>query len=104
MFTEIKKCTLCGSENLKDILDLNDQPPANSLRLDLKSKLKNIPLILNFCTSCNVPQLKHIVNEKLLFSNYFWVTGTSETAKKHSNFFYKETIKRINKERLNVLK
>ena len=50
-----------------------------------------------------MPQLKHIVNEKLLFSNYFWVTGTSETAKKHSNFFYKETIKRINKERLNVL-
>ena len=59
-------------------------------------KLENVPLILCFCNSCLVPQLKHIVDEKELFSNYFWVTGTSDTAINHSNFFYNETIKKLN--------
>ena len=67
MFKEIKKCTLCGSSKLTSILDLNDQPPANSLRLNYDKKLKNVPLILCFCNSCLVPQLKHIVDEKELF-------------------------------------
>lgn len=96
MFKEIKKCTLCGSSELTSILDLNDQPPANSLRLNYDRKLQNVPLILCFCNSCLVPQLKHIVDEKELFSNYFWVTGTSDTAINHSNFFYNETVKKLN--------
>ena len=92
MFKEIKKCTLCGSRELASILDLKNQPPANNLRLSLNRKLENIPLILCFCNSCSVPQLKHIVDEKELFSNYFWVTGTSGTAINHSNFFFNEAL------------
>ena len=40
MFNEIKKCTLCGSSELTSILDLNDQPPANSLRLNYDKKAR----------------------------------------------------------------
>lgn len=103
MFKEIKKCTLCGSRELASILNLKDQPPANNLRLSLNSKLENIPLILCFCNSCSVPQLKHIVDEKELFSNYFWVTGTSSTAINHSNFFFNEAINKLDLKKSHVL-
>ena len=44
-----------------------------------------------------------MVDEKLLFSNYYWVTSTSLTAITHSKFFYDELIKRIKIKKLNVL-
>ena len=55
MFKEIKKCTLCGSRELTSILDLNDQPPANSLRLNYDRKLQNVPLILCFVIHVQYP-------------------------------------------------
>ena len=90
-------------KRISEYFGLKNQPPANNLRLSLNSKLENIPLILCFCNSCSVPQLKHIVDEKELFSNYFWVTGTSNTAINHSNFFFNEAINKLDLNRSHVL-
>ena len=55
----IKNCRICNSTNLHLILDLGDQPPANSL-ID-KSQLDIIepkfPLRLFWCGECFLVQL-----------------------------------------------
>ena len=32
MFKVIKKCRICGNDKLRKIIDLGNQPPANSLQ------------------------------------------------------------------------
>lgn len=103
IFEKVKNCNICNSSNLKFILDLGNQPPANSLRKEFKFNLPLIPLQIFICLDCKTVQLGHVVDEKLLFSNYYWVTSTSLTAIKHSKLFYDELIKRIKIKKLNVL-
>ena len=91
MFKKISKCRSCTSSKLKTIIDLGDQPPANSLK-SKKIKQKKIPLVLTFCTNCKLLQLNSTVDPKVLFAKYLWVTGTSETIKHYRDFFVKKVI------------
>ena len=83
----IKNCQLCDCNNLELILDLGSQPPANSLRQDIKNNLPNVDLKLLFCTKCSLLQLSEIVDPKYLFDNYLWVSGTSKGTRKYSKIF-----------------
>lgn len=94
VYTEIKACRICGSRRLKDILELGKQPPANSLRRSLKEKVPFVPLTLCFCPGCSTVQLKETIDPSFLFRNYFWVTGTSSTARSYSSLFYNEAVRR----------
>ena len=99
----IKTCRLCGSPSIKSILDLGDQPPANSLRSDLKEELEKIPLIVSRCSSCTTVQLTETVEPELLFRNYVWVTGTSNTTLEYSKKFYDNIEKRCDNKSLFVV-
>lgn len=90
----INKCRICNSK-LQKILYLGKQPPANSLRKSVSSKIQKYELTLAKCISCHTLQLNNTINPKYLFTDYVWVTGTSSTARKHTKTFFKETIKRI---------
>ena len=92
MASEIKNCRICKSKNLRSILDLGKQPPANSLHKK-NEKIKEFPLKLVFCCRCSTSQLSISLSPKFLFNKYFWVTATSATAKKHSQKFYNLTSK-----------
>ena len=97
-FIEIKKCRVCNSQNLSSILDLGSHPLANSLRENIEIKEIKVPLELKLCSNCKVAQLGHTVDPKVMFSNYLWVTGTSNTTTKHAEDFFKyskENIKSI---------
>ena len=96
MINEIIKCRICNSKELKFILDLGKQPPANNLHKK-KNKIKKFPLKLLFCIKCSTAQLSISLSPKSLFSKYFWVTATSATAKKHSIKFYNSTSKYLKK-------
>jgi len=93
---EIKFCRICNSRNLINILNLGNQPPANSLHKK-NEIIKKFPLKLVFCNKCKTAQLSITLSPKFLFSKYFWVTATSSTAIKHSKKFYKLTSKFISK-------
>jgi len=81
---EIKQCRICHSFELQIILDLGLQPLANALReTDDKSKEKKFPLVLIRCNKCTSIQLSVNVNPKLMFQDYLWVTGTTNTAREH---------------------
>jgi 2-polyprenyl-3-methyl-5-hydroxy-6-metoxy-1,4-benzoquinol methylase len=85
--TPINECFCCGNGDLKTVLDLTDQPLANSYLVD-KNQDENIyPLKLNFCEKCTHLQLTHQVNPDLLFRDYLYVTGTSKTLRDYSEWF-----------------
>ena len=85
-FTEKKDCICCGKSNLSLVLDLNNQPLANSYHKE-DEVLEEYPLGLNLCDDCYHLQLTHIVNPDLLFKDYLYVSGTSQTLKDNFEWF-----------------
>ena len=94
LYEPITACRICGSGQIRMVLDLGAQPPANSLRGRLEEELPVIPLSICRCDTCTTVQLTETVNPHYLFRNYVWVTGTSATAKDYSRTFYAEAAKR----------
>ena len=95
-YETIDSCRLCFSKNLSDVLDLGDQPPANSLRSTLDQDVPVAPLKLVQCQECSAVQLTATVDPAYLFDHYVWVTGTSATARNYSEYFCAEVLKRAN--------
>jgi SAM-dependent methyltransferase len=89
---ELKECLCCGSERLKLVLDLNEQPLANSFKKTAEEAEPTFPLCLNICEDCTHLQLSHAVNPDLLFKNYLYVSGTSQTLRDYFDWFAKETL------------
>lgn len=85
--TYLDKCLCCGSSNLTTILDLHDQPLANSYTKS-QDEVENVyPLALNYCNNCTHLQLTHGVNPDLLFKNYLYVSGTTQTLRDYFDEF-----------------
>jgi len=95
-----KECRVCGSKNLLTILNLNNQPPPNRLD-DLFWELLNVPLKLNLCTNCYHLQLESVLNPIILYKNYSYLSGTSNTMKIYFNNFVK-SLNVINKTVLDI--
>ena len=89
---KLNHCLACGSENLKLTLDLNNQPLANSYKLTKCEKQEEFPLAINRCSECFHVQLTHAVDPKLMFKDYLYVSGTTQTMKDHFKWFTDYTI------------
>ena len=85
-YNEKNECICCANNNLTQILNLGEQPLANSYHSDDET-LPKYPLNLNLCTKCYHLQLSHIVNPDLLFRNYLYVSGTSDTLREYFDWF-----------------
>src|SRR3989338_8058548 len=83
----IDNCRSCDSRNIEKFLDFGKQPFANALLKDPQDEEKHYPLSLSFCHQCQLIQLSETADPKELFSNYFWVTGTSSTARNYADIF-----------------
>lgn len=83
----LNECLCCGENNLTQILDLTDQPLANSYKTNRKDSEKKYPLQLNLCLSCYHNQLSIAVNPDIMYKNYLYVSGTSKTLAKYSEKF-----------------
>lgn len=100
---ELKTCVCCGGTNLIQALDLNEQPLANSYVSDINEEERKFPLRLNFCVDCTHLQLSHAVHPDLLFKNYLYVSGTSQTLRDYFDFFVGLTEKYVTPINRNVL-
>ena len=89
-FTRLDNCLACESDELRTILDLGLQPLANSYHTG--EDLPKYPLQLNVCTKCFHLQLSCAVNPDLMFKNYLYVSGTSETLRKYFDDFASITL------------
>lgn len=77
---EIKHCLCCLNGN-KVLLNLGNQPLANDFHSS-NTISKIYPLRLMYCRECFHCQLSHSVNPSILFKNYKYVSGTSQTGLK----------------------
>jgi len=101
-YTLEQKCRICSSKNLNMILDLGQQPPANSFvdqdKLDFPES--KFPLRLFWCADCYLVQLLDIVDKEYLFKNYLYMTSASkpivEHFKKYAQDVYKEFLQKEN--------
>ena len=84
---DLLKCLACGSKNLKPVLDLGNQPLANSYLKAPSDPEDKFPLALNVCDDCWHCQLSYTVNPNLMFKEYLYVSGTSKTLRDYMTWF-----------------
>jgi len=94
--TEIKECLACGHDHLLPVLDLNDQPLANSYKKTKDEPEASYPLKINRCNVCCHVQLSHIVNPDLIYKNYLYVSGTTKTYVDYMSWYADFVCERFN--------
>jgi 2-polyprenyl-3-methyl-5-hydroxy-6-metoxy-1,4-benzoquinol methylase len=82
---KIESCRICKNKKLETILDLGEMPLANAFLDEDQLGPEEIfyPLRVVWCESCGLLQIDEIVPPEILFSNYVYVSGTSEALRKH---------------------
>lgn len=84
----MKKCRICKKE-LKKIIDFGKIALVGNF-LRSKSKQTKYKLSLNFCKNCKHIQIAETLNPDLLFKQYLWETGISQSNIKILNNFLKK--------------
>jgi hypothetical protein len=89
-------CRGCGSRDLSLFLPLGAMPLANAFLRDATEFAHEAayPLDVYFCHSCSLVQLLDVIDPGVLFRDYVYVTGTSDTMAAH-NQRYAETVVRL---------
>ena len=79
------KCKICKSEKITEILDLGMQPLANKYPKNKNEiiKEKKYPLKIIFCSNCKSAQIKKIIDRKLLFVDYYYLSSVNKKLKNH---------------------
>jgi SAM-dependent methyltransferase len=78
-------CRLCGSSNVAFLFSLTPTPPANAFVLSDQLGVQQdvFPLDICWCEDCTHVQILDIVDPRLLFENYLYVSGTSPNFVRH---------------------
>lgn len=90
-------CRGCDGTDLRRFLDLGDQPLANAFLKDpsdIQSEAK-FPLEVYFCEDCKLVQLLDVIDPEVLFRDYIYVTGTSETIAAHNDAYAKTVVESL---------
>jgi hypothetical protein len=87
-------CRACGSDRLTRFLELGPQPLANANLRDIAEAAdeRTYPLDLYFCEGCSLVQLADVIDPEVLFRNYIYVTGTSETIAAHNRAYARTVV------------
>ena len=100
-FKKIEKCVVCGStDSLNKYIDFGLQPLANSYHKGVCLDL--YPLAVQFCASCSHNQLTVSVNPDEMFSNYLYVSDTSQTLTQYFQQLCDKILDRNPKKNLDV--
>lgn len=75
---EILECLACGSTELLPAINLGDQPLANNFKKE-SAQNEQYPLAVNHCSDCYHLQLTHVVDPEIIYQDYAYVSGTSQT-------------------------
>ena len=92
----LNNCRVCKSTKLKSVISLLNQPLANNLCDKPNENIKLYPLDLMRCEVCYNCQLSIAVDNKKLFSKYFYKSSISHDLKKHFDHACKKYIKKFN--------
>lgn len=77
-------CQICGADTIPG-LDLGHQPVSDLVLSagQLNQPETFYPLRLHHCLACGLTQLSYTVNPKIVFKNFPFVSGTTQTATHH---------------------
>jgi len=89
-------CRLCGGHKLTSVLALTPTPPANAFVDEdhLSQKQACFDLELFFCSDCAHVQLLDVVDPRVLFEHYVYVSGTSPVFVRHFQNYADSVIQR----------
>ncbi len=97
-FKKISKCRICNSKKIIEYLDLGNQPLANSFLTKKKIPLeKKYPLKLMLCKNCSLSQLSIVINPKIIFNDYDYLSSSSKALKNH----YSKLVSDVEKKYIN---
>jgi 2-polyprenyl-3-methyl-5-hydroxy-6-metoxy-1,4-benzoquinol methylase len=83
---QLDDCVACGGSALVPYLDLGEMPLANSFH-DGSTVLPKYPLAVQYCRNCWHSQLTVVVDPHLMFDDYLYVSGTSDTLRQYFAMF-----------------
>jgi novobiocin biosynthesis protein NovU/D-mycarose 3-C-methyltransferase len=83
MYKQHTVCRACGCTELKPACDLGVQSLANDFVKPGEELAGYAPLKVLFCPECTLAQLSVVVDPKILYSNYPYVTSRSRTMQDH---------------------
>ena len=95
--TDRSRCRICQADRLENVLDLGSQPLANSFIAPgaIDKPESRYPLELARCTACGHVQLSVTVPPEVMFRNYLYVSGTSDTIPAHFAAYAKDVAERF---------
>lgn len=90
-------CRLCGAVQLTQVLSLAPTPPANAF---VSAAHKDVPqdgfpLNVFFCEQCGHVQLLDVIDPRVLFEHYVYVSGTSPVFVKHFKDYAQDILDRF---------
>ncbi len=88
----VSDCRCCGGENLHRYLDLGEQPLANSYHKG--ETLERYPLEVDVCRECFHSQLSVVIDPKIMFEHYLYVSGTTLTFRLHCKELARDAVAR----------
>jgi SAM-dependent methyltransferase len=90
-------CRLCGSKRLSLAFSLAPTPPANAFvsAADVGSSQPCFPLDVFFCEACAHLQITDVVDPRVLFGHYVYVSGTSPVFVRHFETYAAFVIERF---------
>lgn len=106
-----KTCRVCGSSALTKVIDLGEQYLQGSFVKPGKEMppLRKIPLSLLRCDSvrderaCGLLQMEHTVPPEILYSAYWYRSGTNNTMRQHLRGIVEDVVSIFNKPSARVL-
>ncbi len=101
----IKHCCLCGSNQIKEIINLGKSGLANNLEISKQDALKSKEYKLNLliCKDCNHVQLGEEVQPEILFKNYSYETGVSQFFRNHFESYAKNIDSLLNSDNKKII-
>ena len=96
-FRRLERCRVCAGGPLESFLDLGETPLANSFltKERLSAPEPRYPLELVFCRGCALVSLSAVVDPEVMFRDYIYVSGTSDTMPKHFAELGTEVVERF---------
>lgn len=93
----VSKCRVCKKPGIKKFLYLGTMPMVNNFltayQLD-KPEFK-FPLTVCYCKNCGMVQLAEVVNPKIMYQNYVYISSFSTTMNKHFLELSKSLVKKL---------
>lgn len=89
-FEVYTNCFLCNSDQLTRVFKTDDIALTGVFPMKEENDPISTPITLNICDQCNNLQMEEVVNKELMFQDYWYRSGTTNSMKKHFQYLIDE--------------